>query len=115
MIARKSALVMATNFSAGLLNYAAIFLIARYYAFPKFALGLISFTYGFVALLSVIPKMGLPQAHIKRISEGKDIGKCNGTFFSLRLALTAAMVVLTFLSLFVWKYVMHRGFESPVQ
>jgi len=59
--------------------------------------------------------MGLPQAHIKRISEGKDIGRCNGTFFSLRLALTGVMVVVTFLSIFAWKYVLHRGFESPIQ
>jgi len=115
MIARKSALVVATNFSAGLLNYAAIFLIARHYAFPKFALGLISFTYGFVALLRILPNMGLPQAHIKRISEGKDIEHCNGTFFSIRLILTGIMVAVTFLSIFVWKYVMHRGFESPIQ
>lgn len=115
MIARKSALVMTTNFSAGLLNYVAIYIIARHYEFPKIALGLISFSYGFVALMNIIPNMGLPRAHIKRISEGKDIPTCNGTFFSMRLALTAVMTVIIVLSLLVWKYALHRGFESSVQ
>jgi len=115
VIARKSALVMATNFSAGLLNYFTLFLIARYYALPKFALGIISFAYGFVALFNIIPNMGLPQAHIKRISEGKDIAKCNGTFFSLRLILTLSMILFVTASLMIWKYVLHRGFETSMQ
>jgi len=115
VIARKSALVVITNFLAGLLNYAALFLIARYYEFPKFALGLLSFATGFVALFTMIPNLGFPSAHIKRISEGKDISTCNATFFSLRIVLTFGMAIAVFLALFVWKYFMHRGFESPVQ
>jgi len=115
VIARKSLLVMATNFSAGLLNYFALFLIARYYEFPKFALGVISFAFGFVALFNMIPNLGFPTAHIKRVSEGKDIAKCNATFFSLRLLLTLAMIILVFASIAIWKYVLHRGFETDVQ
>ncbi len=115
MIARKSALVVTTNLLSGLLNYAALYIIARYYAFPKFALGLLNFAIGFVALFSVISRLGFPQAHIKRVSEGKDIGKCNATFFSIRLFLTFVMIIAVFGSIIVWKYVMGRGFETPEQ
>ena len=115
MIARKSALVVATNLLAGLLNYAALYLIARYYVFPKFALGLLNFAIGFVALFNTISNLGFPTAHVKRISEGKDIGKCNATFFSIRLILTFIMIIAVSGSIFVWKYVMGRGFETPEQ
>jgi len=115
VIARKSALVVATNLLAGLLNYAALYLIARYYVFPKFALGLLNFAIGFVALFNVISNLGFPTAHIKRVSEGKDIGKCNAAFFSIRLILTFIMIIAVFGSIFVWKYVMGRGFETPEQ
>jgi len=115
VIARKSLLVMATNFSSEFLNYFTLFLIARYYSLPKFALGVIGFAYGFVALFSMIPNMRLPNAHIKRVSEGKDMEKCNGTFFSLRLLLTGAMAFIIFASIEIWKHVLNRGFETPTQ
>ena len=115
VIARKSALIVATNFSAGLLNYVALYLIARYYAFPKFVLGLLNFAVGFVALFNMLPNLGFPLTHIKRISEGKDIGKCNATFFSIRLVLTALMVIAVISSIFIWKNVIGRGFQTPEQ
>jgi len=115
VIARKSALVVATNSLAGLLNYVALYLIARYYVFPKFALGLLNFAIGFVALFNLISNLGFPTAHIKRVSEGKDIGKCNAAFFSIRLILTFIMIIAVFASIFVWKYVIGRGFETPEQ
>ena len=115
MIARKSALVIAVNFLVGILNYISLYLIARYYSLPKFALGLLNFTIGFVALFSMLPNLGFPLAHIKRISEGKDIGKCNATFFSIRLMLTALMVAVVISSIFIWKNVMGRGFQTPEQ
>lgn len=115
MIARKSALVVSSNFLTGLLNYASLFVIARYYDFPKFALGIISFSYGFVALFNIIPNLGFPNAHIKRISEGKEISKCNATFFSIRLFLTFLMILTVFISIFIWKNLFHRGFQSPLQ
>lgn len=115
MIARKSALVIAVNFLAGVLNYISLYLIARYYSLPKFALGLLNFTIGFVALFNVISDLGFPQAHIKRVSEGKDMATCNATFFIIRLFLVFLMSLAIFSSILVWKYVMGRGFESPLQ
>ncbi len=115
VIARKSALVVVTNVLNGLLNYLSLYLIARFYYLPKFALGLLNFTIGFVALYRLIPNAGFPQAHIKRVSEGKDIGKCNATFFFIRLILTFVMIFAVFASLFIWKHVVGRGFEDPVQ
>jgi len=115
MIARKSSLMMISNLSVGLFNYVSLFIIARYYDFPKFILGLLNFSLGFVALFSILPNLGLHQAHIKRISEGKDISKCNATFFVSRTFLIFLMVIALFSSILVWKYVIGRVFESPAQ
>lgn len=113
MIARKSALIMLTNIINGILGYVAIFLIARYMDAPDYALGVIGFAYGFVALFVIFSDLGFDRAHIKRISEGKNIGICIGTFFSIKIFLTAVMVVLLVLAIVGWKYLLGKGFESP--
>ncbi|MCD6512973.1 MAG: polysaccharide biosynthesis C-terminal domain-containing protein [Thermoplasmata archaeon] len=115
MIARKSALVVLTNGLTGLLNYVALYVIARFYIFPKFAIGLLNFSIGFAAIFSIIANLGFPSAHIKRVSEGKDIGKCNATFFTIRLVLISLMTIATFSSIFIWRHVLHRGFQSELQ
>lgn len=57
--------------------------------------------------------MGLGSAHIKRVHEDNDNNTCNGTFISLKLLGTIAFIILTIGSLFVWTYVLQRGFETP--
>lgn len=115
MIARKSALIVSANFVAGVLNYIGLYVIAKYYTFPKFAIGLVSFSFAFVALFNMIPNLGFDTAHIKRISEGKDLSMCNGIFVSIRFLLTILMIFIVFISLFLWKYVLGGGFEDPFQ
>ncbi len=115
VIARKSALVVLTNGLTGIINYATLYAIARFYVFPKFAIGLLNFSIGFAAIFSIISNLGFPQTHIKRVSEGKDIGKCNGTFFTIRLILILLMTASLFLSIYIWKNVLHHGFQSDLQ
>jgi O-antigen/teichoic acid export membrane protein len=57
--------------------------------------------------------LGFDSAHIKRISEGKDIGECIGTFISIKIALAAVFGSITIGAIFFWKYILHKGFESP--
>jgi len=115
MIARKSALIMATQVLNGILGYIAIFLVARYMnvADPDYALGVVAFAYGLVAIFHIFEDLGFNQAHVKRVSEGQDLGTCNGTFVALKVVLTAFMVVLLMGSVWFWKNVVGRGFESP--
>lgn len=113
MIARKSALILAIETTSGILGYIAIFLVARYMTMPDYALGIVSFSYGLVAIFHIFDNLGFQQAHVKRISEGQDLKTCIGTFMAIKVILTALMSLLLVGSLFVWQYILGRGFESP--
>ena len=111
MIARKSALIIAIQLANGLLGYIGLKFIAVY--MQPWQYGIVGFAYGFVALFSIFGKLGFDQAHIKKVSEGKDPGTCIATFATVKLLLSGLMAGIVILSIIVWKYVMGRGFESP--
>jgi len=104
---------MATQVLNGILGYLAIFMVARYMDAPDYALGVVSFAYGLVAIFNVFGNLGFEHAHIKRISEGKDLAACMGTFVAVKMVLTGFMGILLVVCLLVWKYLLGRGFESP--
>jgi O-antigen/teichoic acid export membrane protein len=110
MIARKSTLIMANTISEALLAYLALFFIARYMGPRDF--GIIGFAIGFVGLFAFLSDLGFNSAHVKRISEGKDLGTCIGTFLVTKLGLVSLMATATIGAVFFWKVVMGRGFES---
>ena len=93
------------------MGYIAMFFVVRYMG--KDALGIVAFAISFVGLFSFIANLGFDSAHTKRISEGKDIGKCNGTYFSIKLLLIAIFALTVFISIYVWTKVLGNGFESP--
>jgi len=76
--------------------------------------GIVGFAYGFVALFSILGDLGFGAAHVKRISEGKDEGKCIGTFATTKVILTGILASATILSIVLWRFVFGRGFETPV-
>ena len=112
MIARKSALIIFIQLLNGLLGYIALKFIALYMS--PWEYGVVGFAYSFVALFSIFGDLGFNQAHIKRVSEGKDLGTCIATFAYIKLFLVGLMSSAVIGSIFVWKYIFHRGFESPV-
>ena len=112
MIARKSALIIVTHMLSGILGYVALFFVTRY--MDPSAYGIMAFSYSFVAIFSVVGNLGFNHAHVKKISEGRDIGTCIGTFFVTKIGLACAMVVFTLLSIFVWTVFFGRGFETSV-
>lgn len=95
------------------MGYAAIFLVARYMDAPDYSLGIVSFAYGFVALFSIFSNLGVDRAHIKRVSEGKNLNQCMGSFASIKIILTVLMTILLVSSILIWKHFVGRGFESP--
>ncbi len=100
------------NVLAALLGYVAMFFIIRYMG--KEALGIVAFGISFAGLFSFLANLGFDSAQTKRISEGKDMAKCNGTYFSIKLGLISLFVFVVFLSIYVWKHVLGNGFESPL-
>jgi len=111
MIARKSTLIIITQLLNGLLGYIGLKFIALY--MEPWEYGIIGFAFGFVALFSIFGTLGFDSAHIKRISEGKDLETCIATFAATKLALAGVMASVVIGSVAVWKYVLGRGFETP--
>jgi O-antigen/teichoic acid export membrane protein len=110
MIARKSALIITVNVINALLGYVALYFITRYMS-PE-AYGIMAFAYSFVALFTIFGKFGFDHAHIKRISEGKDLGRCIGTSITIKIGLLSIMTIIIIASIFFWKIILNRGFES---
>ena len=111
MIARKSALIVAINIVNGILGYVGLFFIARYMAPGDY--GIIGFALGFVGLFLVLGNLGFDAAHVKRISEGKRLDECIGTYFFIKMGLAGLFASVTIGAILFWKFVLNRGFESP--
>lgn len=111
MLARKSTLIIATNIIEAVLAYVALFFIARYMGPGEY--GILGFAMGFVGLFAILSSLGFDSAHIKRVSEGKDLGTCIGTFIVTKIGLVTLMSSVTIGAVLFWKYVLGRGFESP--
>jgi O-antigen/teichoic acid export membrane protein len=110
MLARKSLLIMTANITEGILAYVALFFIASYMG-PT-AYGIIGFAMGFVGLFTILNDLGFNPAHIKQVSEGKDLGRCIGTYITAKIGFTGLLVSVVIGAVFFWKFVLGRGFES---
>jgi O-antigen/teichoic acid export membrane protein len=112
MIARKSALILLIQILNGVIGFVGLKFIALY--MEPWEYGVVGFAYGFVAIFSIFGDLGFGGAHIKRISEGKDLGTCIGTFAGLKIILTGILAATTILSITIWRFVLGRGFETPL-
>ena len=74
------------------------------------AIGVIGFGMAFVGMFNVIADLGFSTAHVKRISEGKDLGECIGTYATIKILLTGIMAALVIGGIAIWKYVLHNEF-----
>jgi O-antigen/teichoic acid export membrane protein len=116
MIARKSALIIITQFFTRSLGWIGLLILAKVWGgFAPEALGVIGFAMSFVGIFYIISDLGFGQAHVKRISEGKDLGTCIGTFFSIKIILTNAMVLIILLAMIFLDYVLHQGFHDATK
>lgn len=112
MIARKSTLIIITHLISGVFGYVGLKFIALY--MQPWEYGVIGFAYGFVSLFSFFGNFGFSSAHIKRVSEGKKLGTCIGTFMGISTILAGILAAVVFIAIAFWKYVMGRGFESTL-
>jgi O-antigen/teichoic acid export membrane protein len=112
MIARKSIFIIGMHLLSGILGYVGLKFIALY--MEPWEYGIIGFAYGLVALFSFIGNIGFDSAHVKRVSEGKNLATCIGTFSAIKIVLTGAFAGVVIISLALWKYVIGRGFESQL-
>ena len=104
MIGRKSLLIVSSHFLIRFVGWIGLVIFARNWPgkTAPAALGSIAFTMSFLALFNIIADLGFSQAHIKRVSEGKDLGTCIGTYAAIKLLLTGLMVTITVVSIYIW-------------
>ncbi len=91
-LGRKSLLLLGSTWSGSALGMIVSILVAR--ALGPAALGAIGFSTGIVGLLMAALLPGFAQAHLKRLSEGQDAGRCVGTMATIQLGLQVVMVAV---------------------
>ena len=105
MIGRKSLLIISSHFIVRIIGWVGLVILARNWPSKTApaALGTIAFTMSFLALFNIIADLGFSKAHVKRISEGKDLGTCIGTYATIKILLTGLMVTVAVIGIFIWK------------
>ncbi len=92
------------------LGYVGLIFIYRYGL--DYEYGVVAFALAYVGLFSFITNLGLSKAHIKRVSEGRDLGSCIGTYIVIKIALIGMLIGVVVGSILIWKYIVGRGFQS---
>lgn len=100
MLGRRSFLFLVSKLFASALSYIGLLLLLNF--FGKDVYGNLSFALALVATFSAFSDLGFSSAHIKRISEGKDVNDCVSTFTAIKLALTGLSVVISLASILIW-------------
>ena len=103
MIAKKSTLIVLQNLVGLLFGFITIKIVAV--NMGKDVYGEMVTGMAIVSLFSYIAVVGFGNSHMKRISEGKDLGTCIGTFIVIRV-LTTALFIGAFLgALAIYTYI----------
>ena len=110
MIAQKVSFAFFNKLLINALGFISLFFVARYMG-PE-SLGIIAFAMAYIRIFESFSSLGFGTAHIKRVSEGRDFGKCNGTYFTTKALLTVVMVIVVLATIFVSKFIQHKPFIS---
>jgi len=99
MLGTKIILQFLLDNSINLISFVATIILAR--AFGPEILGLIGFILAVIGMIAFMGDLGFTQAHIKKVSEGYNLGFANGSFFLIKLIL--GLIILIFsLSYLLW-------------
>jgi O-antigen/teichoic acid export membrane protein len=110
-ISRKSLIVILNFAITGLIGIISWKLVST--SLPQLTVGIVQFSIGFLGLLSFVTTIGFGSSHIKRISEGKDLGRCIGTYLTLQGLLNLVFIAIVLGAIFSWKFIIGKGFETP--
>ena len=91
-LGRKSLLLSLGTWSGSALGMLVSILVAR--TLGPAALGTIGFSTGIVGLVAAALLPGFGQAHLKRLADGQDPGRCLGTMLALQIALHAGLAAV---------------------
>ncbi len=113
MFAQRSPIIIIQNVISAIFGMMGMYFIIKFIGTTDW--GFLAFGLGFVGIFSIVGDLGFSTAHTIMISGGEDIGECNATYLSVKLVMGAAFSGMVFLALFVWIYILHRGFQSDIE
>lgn len=110
MMGRKSTLAYA-NMGVGIgLGIVATWLMGHY--LEELPIGQLTAAMGFLGILFFVTDLGMGQAHIKRVSEGRDPGDCFATFAVFKLVSTLLFVAVALGGMWVYAGLLGKPFET---
>ena len=109
-IKRKSTLTFLAHILMSVFGLISLFFVKKYMGYE--AVGMIAFATSYMMLFSIIGDLGFGMAHLKRVGEGLDLAKCNGTIISIKLFLTFLMASAFIAWMLIQKFILGYAFES---
>jgi O-antigen/teichoic acid export membrane protein len=104
MIGRKSLFVFSTLVATFAFQLVGMLFLTQ--LFPPEVYGSITFALSFVAMFDCLANLGFNAAHVKRVSEGRDLSDCVSTFVVVKVALTFSMAAIVLVSVYLWTNVL---------
>jgi O-antigen/teichoic acid export membrane protein len=117
-ITRKTLLIMINFVMMGVIGVISWKFVATYMPAPDIGgapneIGLVTAALSFVGIFSFITNLGFGSSHIKRISQGEDLGKCIGTYFTVQLVSIIVLIGVVIIALTFWADLLGYGYEDP--
>lgn len=110
MLAQKLILSYGTKVIVQFMQIVASIIVARI-AGPT-VLGTIAFGLAFVSMFEFVADLGIGTAHVKLVSEGKEVGECISTFAVLKVLNTLIFVIIVLAAFLGQKFILNVRFES---
>ncbi len=94
---RKTLIVFASDYVRSTIGFITMFFVSRIMGAEQ--IGIVGYHLGLLGLFSIFLDLGISTAHIKRVSEKKDLGECVGTYLALKVGALSlySIAVLTYL------------------
>lgn len=103
MLGRKSLLHFLGSILSWGLSFVCLYLATNYIGVDAY--GTVVLLTSVLTMINVVADLGFSNAHVKRISEGKDLNDCISTYLIIKVNLTCVFVIVSFAALILWNFV----------
>ncbi len=110
MLARKSILIMGSRIIMSVMGFISLYFITQ--EIKQGYVGSVAYAISVLSIIGIFTDLGYSQAHIKKVSEGKDLGKCIGTYLTIKAVLMGGFIIVTLAGIWVMRHVLNMGFET---
>jgi O-antigen/teichoic acid export membrane protein len=100
VIGRRSFLILIGRAVTALLGYVGLYFMTKYLGTTVY--GDIAFAMALLASFNALSDLGFSSAHVKKVSEGGDVGDCLSTFAVIKLVLNGSMAAISLVAIFIY-------------